>query len=93
MVSSNTSSFLPLTTNLHSATLVGNYMFINFGQVHPKNNSLTQKLFFYILDVRDFTWVEKFKPEQLSQSPNDTTTVNTSTNSPSLFPFSEMLTI
>ncbi|EXX66894.1 uncharacterized protein OCT59_023201 [Rhizophagus irregularis] len=76
---------LPLTTNLHSATLVENYMFINFGQVHPKNDSLLQKPFFYILDVRNFTWVEKFEPEQLSQSPNGTTTVNTSsTNSPGL---------
>ncbi|CAB4426725.1 unnamed protein product [Rhizophagus irregularis] len=52
---------LPLTTSSHSATLVGNYMFINFGQIRPKNDSLIQKPFFYILDVRNFTWVEKIR--------------------------------
>ncbi|CAB4489289.1 galactose oxidase [Rhizophagus irregularis] len=61
----------PLTTSAHSATLVENYMFINFGEIYPKNDSLIQKPFFYILDVRNFTWVTQFEP-----------TIVASTNSP-----------
>ncbi|PKK75368.1 hypothetical protein RhiirC2_773690 [Rhizophagus irregularis] len=55
---------LPLTTNLHSAKLVGNYMFINFGKL--------------INSYSRFYMGRKFEPEQLSQSQNRTTTVNTS---------------
>ncbi|CAB4426728.1 unnamed protein product [Rhizophagus irregularis] len=74
---------MPLTISAHSATLVDNYMFINFGQLAPFNNPQMQLPFFYILDIRNFTWVTQFEPEQLSQLPNSTNTVNTSnTNSP-----------
>ncbi|RGB38780.1 hypothetical protein C1646_755279 [Rhizophagus diaphanus] len=55
---------LPLTTNLRSATLVGNYMFINFGKL--------------INSYSRFYMGRKFESEQLLQSPNSTTTVNTS---------------
>ncbi|CAB4489296.1 unnamed protein product [Rhizophagus irregularis] len=64
----------PLTTYAHSATLVDNYMFINFGTI--TNYSETQLLpFFYILDIRNFTWVTQFEPEELPTN---------STNSPDL---------
>ncbi|UZO29739.1 uncharacterized protein OCT59_023199 [Rhizophagus irregularis] len=64
----------PLTTSAHSATLVDNYMFINFGTI--TNYSETQLLpFFYILDIRNFTWVTQFEPEELPTN---------STNSPDL---------
>ncbi|PKY14667.1 hypothetical protein RhiirB3_426708 [Rhizophagus irregularis] len=73
----------PLTISTHSATLVDNYMFINFGHIAPFNSPQIQLPFFYILDIRNFTWVTQFEPEQLSQLPNSTNTVNTSnTNSP-----------
>ncbi|CAB4426726.1 unnamed protein product [Rhizophagus irregularis] len=76
---------LPLTTYSHSATLVGNYMFINFGKVDYVDSNHEQLPYFYILDIRNFTWVAQYEPEQLSQLPNSTNTVNTSTtNSPGL---------
>ncbi|PKY40935.1 galactose oxidase [Rhizophagus irregularis] len=69
---------LPLTTHLHSATLVGNYMFINFGMVYPKNDSLIQKPFFYILDVRNFAWVEQYEPTIVAStySPDNAKKIN-----------------
>ncbi|RGB38777.1 hypothetical protein C1646_755276 [Rhizophagus diaphanus] len=72
----------PPTIVHHSATLIENYMFINFGDI-PNYNSQTQlPPFIYILDIRNFTWVTQFEPEK---SPIVTTSVNTSpTNSPDL---------
>ncbi|CAB4382461.1 unnamed protein product [Rhizophagus irregularis] len=77
---------MPLTTSAHSATLVGNYMFINFGQITPITNPQIQLPFFYILDIRNFTWIIQFEPEK---STIDTTSVNKSpsnstSNSPDL---------
>ncbi|CAB5377220.1 unnamed protein product [Rhizophagus irregularis] len=73
---------MPLTTFAHSATLVENYMFINFGTI-PDYSKLPLLPFFYILDIRNFTWITHFDPEQLSQLPNSTNTVNnSSTDSP-----------
>ncbi|PKK75369.1 hypothetical protein RhiirC2_846071 [Rhizophagus irregularis] len=72
---------MPLTTFAHSATLVENYMFINFGTI-PNYSKIQLLPFFYILDIRNFTWVTQFEPEK---SPIVTTSVNTSpTNSPDL---------
>ncbi|UZO29754.1 uncharacterized protein OCT59_023214 [Rhizophagus irregularis] len=66
---------LPLTTHSHSATLVGNYMFINFGEIYPKNDSLIQKPFFYILDARNFAWVEQYEPRS-TNSPDNAKKIN-----------------
>ncbi|GBC34951.1 hypothetical protein GLOIN_2v1524939 [Rhizophagus irregularis DAOM 181602=DAOM 197198] len=54
---------MPLTTAAHSAILVENYMFINFGQITPFKNSQIQLPFFFILDIRNFTWVTQYEPE------------------------------
>ncbi|PKY46808.1 galactose oxidase [Rhizophagus irregularis] len=62
---------LPLTINLHSATLVGNYMFVNFGKIYVEDKSKEQLPYFYILDIRDFTWVTQYEPEQHPQTPNN----------------------
>ncbi|PKY40931.1 galactose oxidase [Rhizophagus irregularis] len=75
---------MPLTTSAHSATLVGNYMFINFGTI-PNYSKIQLLPFFYILDIRNFTWITQFEPEE---SPIVITSVNNSptnsTNSPDL---------
>ncbi|CAG8471143.1 hypothetical protein GLOIN_2v1870208 [Rhizophagus irregularis DAOM 181602=DAOM 197198] len=59
----------------HSATLIENYMFINFGQNYELKNPELQKPFFYILDIRNFTWVTQFEPEQPEQLPVTTNSV------------------
>ncbi|PKY57649.1 hypothetical protein RhiirA4_449082 [Rhizophagus irregularis] len=60
----------PPSIQLHSATLIENYMFINFG-----NNYQITEPFFYILDIRNFTWVTQFEPEQPEQLPVTTNSV------------------
>ncbi|CAB4426717.1 unnamed protein product [Rhizophagus irregularis] len=77
----------PPSIQLHSATLIENYMFINFGQNYQTQNSELQKPFFYILDVRNFTWVTQFEPEQVPVTTNSATpiaTVPIINNSPNL---------
>ncbi|PKY57647.1 hypothetical protein RhiirA4_478844 [Rhizophagus irregularis] len=62
-------------------------MFINFGQNYQTQNSELQKPFFYILDVRNFTWVTQFEPEQVPVTTNSATpiaTVPIINNSPNL---------
>ncbi|CAB4376493.1 unnamed protein product [Rhizophagus irregularis] len=56
-----------LTISLHSATLVGNYMFVNFGKTYMKDKCQNPLPYFYILDIRNFAWVTQYEPEQLEQ--------------------------
>ena len=44
----------------------------------PILNSEIQKPFFYILDIRNFTWVTRFQPEQDPTLPNAATKIATS---------------
>ncbi|PKY48714.1 hypothetical protein RhiirA4_544791 [Rhizophagus irregularis] len=70
----------PPPIQLHTATLIENYMFINFGRNYQTQNLELQKPFFYILDVRNFTWVTQFEPEQSPVTTNSATVpiINTS---------------
>ncbi|RGB29350.1 hypothetical protein C1646_795588 [Rhizophagus diaphanus] len=56
-----------LIISLHSATLVGNYMFVNFGKTYMKDECQKPLPYFYILDIRNFTWVTQYEPDQLDQ--------------------------
>ncbi|CAB4489299.1 hypothetical protein RhiirA1_529824 [Rhizophagus irregularis] len=67
----------PESIQLHSATLIENYMFINFGQNYQIQNSELQKPFFYILNIRDFTWVTQFEPKQSPVTTNSVTPITT----------------
>ncbi|PKY60797.1 hypothetical protein RhiirA4_484939 [Rhizophagus irregularis] len=67
----------PPSIQLHSATLIENYMFINFGRNYQMQNSDLQKPFFYILDIRNFTWVIQFEPEQSPVTTNSVTPIAT----------------
>ncbi|GES94598.1 hypothetical protein GLOIN_2v1836615 [Rhizophagus clarus] len=76
--------YAPPLIDLHSATLIGNYMFINFGAMYQAQDPTMQLPFFYILDINNFTWVTKFEPEQpsvvVTNTPTIAATANTSSN-------------
>ncbi|GES94599.1 hypothetical protein GLOIN_2v1532917 [Rhizophagus clarus] len=59
----------------HTATLIENYMFINFGVRYETTDEL-QIPYFFILDIRNFTWVTQFEPEQLNTTTNNTVNIN-----------------
>ncbi|UZO29737.1 uncharacterized protein OCT59_023197 [Rhizophagus irregularis] len=54
--------------NAHSAVLRQNYQI---------QNSELQKPFFYILNIRDFTWVTQFEPKQSPVTTNSVTPITT----------------
>ncbi|GBC09518.1 hypothetical protein RclHR1_08940003 [Rhizophagus clarus] len=59
----------------YTATLIENYMFINFGMRYETTDEL-QIPYFFILDIRNFTWVTRFEPEQLNTTTNNIVNIN-----------------
>ncbi|CAI2168662.1 18854_t:CDS:2, partial [Funneliformis geosporum] len=50
----------------HTANLVGNYMIVAFGNITQSDQLARPNSNIYIMNIKDFTWVNKFEPNLLS---------------------------
>ncbi|RGB36395.1 hypothetical protein C1646_666975 [Rhizophagus diaphanus] len=70
-----------LATSGHTANLVGNYMIVAFGNItelHSRNKMFSSRM--YIMDIRNFTWVETFEVIENTNNKTEESPTSTSGN-------------
>ncbi|RGB21837.1 hypothetical protein C1646_678271 [Rhizophagus diaphanus] len=79
LVSSNVDSVI--STSGHTANLIGNYMIVAFGNItelHSHDKMYNSRM--YIMDIRNYTWVETFEVLENTKNKTEESPASTSGN-------------